>query len=387
MERKVSIAITLVFLFIAVIVAAIEQSVNSFFTWFFIGTWILFTIKFYEKIKQAREFNSPHNTSFFTLGPIIAGNFYNFWGYYSTFLNQNLLEGSNLFLSVWTIVFAFPYLLFSNKITYNCFKKYNVAYIYKTTSVKARSYGYFCSILLIALGITTLLIVGFYGAVVPFNIVHHDLDIMLLYSIFVSGYLFIVPGIMGRQESLPQITPEYIAQRRRAVNRIAAATPTPSRSPRRSSRTSSSSSSQFRTRRSPSTTSSTPRTTQRSKSKKTTKPTSTSRSKTTSKPKSRPKKKINYHKYKPKTGALTIDDFKCIFCFELPKLPEDAGRRIVLCPNCNYPAHEDEFKDWMRTSNLCSRCDSQIPQSFQRNPRSMKVENYLRVIKHFTKKR
>jgi hypothetical protein len=68
----------------------------------------------------------------------------------------------------------------------------------------------------------------------------------------------------------------------------------------------------------------------------------------------------------------------------LPKFPEDKGREIILCPNCRYPAHADEFKDWLRSSNLCSRCNAPIPNNYRRNPKTLSIKNYLIVLKHFT---
>jgi hypothetical protein len=94
----------------------------------------------------------------------------------------------------------------------------------------------------------------------------------------------------------------------------------------------------------------------------------------------------NFNLYKPKAARLSSEDFKCIFCFKLPKVPEDNGRGIILCPNCRYPAHADEFKDWLQSSNLCSRCNAPIPASYRRNPKTLTVKNYVVVLKHFVKK-
>jgi len=90
-----------------------------------------------------------------------------------------------------------------------------------------------------------------------------------------------------------------------------------------------------------------------------------------------------FNKFKPKASIIAIEDFKCIFCFELPKMPKDKNRGIILCPNCRYPAHADEFKDWLRSSKLCSRCDSPMPGAFVRNPKIISAENYVKVIQKF----
>jgi hypothetical protein len=95
----------------------------------------------------------------------------------------------------------------------------------------------------------------------------------------------------------------------------------------------------------------------------------------------------NFNLYKPKAARLSSDDFKCIFCFKLPKIPDDKGRGIIICPNCRYPAHADEFKDWLRSSNLCSRCNAPIPANYGRNPKTITIKNYLIVVKHFIGKK
>jgi hypothetical protein len=92
----------------------------------------------------------------------------------------------------------------------------------------------------------------------------------------------------------------------------------------------------------------------------------------------------NFNLYKPRAARLSREDFKCIFCFKLPKFPEDKGRGIILCPNCRYPAHADEFKDWLQRSNLCSRCNAPIPSNYRKHPKTLSVKNYLIILRHFT---
>ena len=113
----------------------------------------------------------------------------------------------------------------------------------------------------------------------------------------------------------------------------------------------------------------------------------TSKTRKTSAPRPKSKKITNLNQYKPKTTILSADDFKCIFCFQLPKLPKDKGRGIILCPKCGFPAHADEFRDWLQSSKLCSRCNATISVSFQRNPKKISVKNYLVVYRDFLKKK
>jgi hypothetical protein len=91
-------------------------------------------------------------------------------------------------------------------------------------------------------------------------------------------------------------------------------------------------------------------------------------------------------KCKPKAGKISLEDFKCIICFQLPKLPEDKGRGVVLCPKCKHPSHADEFRDWLKSSTLCSRCDAPIPARFRRTPEIIPIKQYTAVIKYYTKK-
>ena len=135
---------------------------------------------------------------------------------------------------------------------------------------------------------------------------------------------------------------------------------------------------------------STPTSQRQSVSSRTTKTTRTVSRKARQKPirRSQSTNKLkNLDVYKPKVPSLSNEDFKCIFCFKLPEFPKDKGRGIVLCPKCRYPAHADEFKDWLSSSGLCSRCNAPIPLSFRKNPKIISVKNYLIVYKDFLKKK
>ncbi len=87
--------------------------------------------------------------------------------------------------------------------------------------------------------------------------------------------------------------------------------------------------------------------------------------------------RVNIDELRPKGSVLSKEDFKCIFCFNLPKSPDDDQRGIVICPSCRHPAHADEFREWVRSSPLCSRCDAKIAESFRRRPKIVSVKVYL----------
>ena len=371
-RNKTTTIILTIFLIIGAIHGLLSYSFSNFATWLLIGLWLIFTLKIFGNIKRHREFNSPHNTAFFVIVPLGIGIFYSIWGFYSGILGENLFGG--LYFSLWSLIFAFPYVLFGSYSLYRCFKKYNVIY-FGTKAVKARAVGY-------TLSFSVLIFILVYWISFYSGIESFPLDFNLLLLFIATTLIVIIFGFTNTRSSLPAITRDYIANRTRAINNLTA--PTTQRQRVRTTRV---------TNPTPSTRTTTHTTRSRTQSSRTT-PTSskkTNKSKTSNithttkvKPTS---KNLNINKLKPRASYLSVEDFKCIFCFKLPKLPQDKGRGVVVCPNCRYPSHADEFKDWMRTSNLCSRCSAPIPSSFRRNPRVVSVKNYTIIYKQFLKKK
>ncbi|MFX0007396.1 MAG: hypothetical protein ACFFA7_03090 [Promethearchaeota archaeon] len=400
MVKFKAVAITLaIFLIIGIIHGSIVNSFNVFVSWLLIGIWLIYSIKVIKNIRQYREFNSPHNTAFFIIGPVFIGIFYSIWGNFTGLLGENLLEGSNLYLSWWSILFGFPYVLFGSISLYRCFKKYSVIY-FGTKSVKARTVGYVLCLSIILFIIIYWIgffsFVDFYGSIlVP---LHFLIDLNLLIILVSTIFILIVPGLFGSRAQLPQLTRDYIAQRTKRLNQltIPSRNSTP-RTQRQSVHT--------RTRTSPTPTSrtltrtsrtisqssrSTPNGEIQSRSSRVKTSTRTTSKRTSGTPIRRSQssiKQVNLKLYRPKAANLSIEDFKCIFCFRLPEYPKDNGRGIILCPNCRYPAHADEFKDWLRTSGLCSRCNAPIPLNYRRNPKVISVKTYTMVYKDLLKKR
>lgn len=351
----------------------IEPSFNILLSWILIGLWIAFTLKIFEQTKKYREYNSPHNTAFFILGPPFIGISFTIWSSFTGLLGENLLGDPYVSLSSWSVIFGLPYLLYSMISQYYMFNKYVNVY-FRTRAINARGFGFFCAVS------NYIVIIGYWiflssymqsGIDTLLSPLYFQYDLLLIFTLIIFGILIIVPGIFGRRtSSMPRITSDYITDRTRRINetirpqtrrRQYSTVPPASRRARPAS-------TQQRPRRAAPT-----RTTARTRA-----PTSSKSQK--SKPIS------NYAKYKPKGLNLTVEDFKCIFCFELPKLPSDQGRGIILCPKCKYPAHADEFREWLKDSTLCSRCDAPIPNSYIRNPKVISVREYLKVIKMFSKR-
>jgi hypothetical protein len=361
-----------IFLIIGLIHGLISFSFINFATWCLIGLWLIFTIKLFENIKRHREFNSPHNTAFFVIIPLGIGIFYSIWGFYTGILGENLL--GVVYFSLWSLIFAFPFILYGSYSLYRCFKKYNVIY-FGTKAVKARKLGFILSFSVLIFILTYW--ISFYSVIESFPL---DLNLLLLF--IATILIVIVFGFTNNSPSLPTLTRDYIANRTRTINNLA--TPTTQRQRVRTTRV---------TNPTPTTRSTTHTSRSRTQSSRTT-PTArrqTTRTKTSNTTRTttvKPTSKVrNLNNYKPRGSYLSLEDFKCIFCFKLPKLPDDRGRGVVVCPKCRYPSHADEFKDWMRTSNLCSRCSAPIPSSFRRNPRVISVKNYVVVYKQLLKKK
>ncbi|MFX0032440.1 MAG: hypothetical protein ACFE8E_06450 [Candidatus Hodarchaeota archaeon] len=351
----------------------ITFSLNIFFTWPLIGLWVIFTLKILENVKRHREFNSPYNTAFFVVIPLFIGIFYSIWGYFTGILGQNLIEGSSLYFSWWSIIFGFPFVLYGSYSLYRCFKKYNVIY-FGTKSINARRLGYILAFIVVLF--IMIYWIAFYSVNVfydsPLTPLHFSLNLNLLILLITTLLILIIFGFVGSKQSLPTLTREYITQRTRRLNSLTS--PSTLNSSRRRNTSS---------RPNPST-----RTTTRTTIRRT--PTTvreTTRTKTKTSTQTKRVKAHDFSRYKPKASYLSVEDFKCIFCFKLPKLPDDRGRGVVICPKCRYPAHADEFRDWMQTSNLCSRCSAPISSSYRRNPRIISVKNYLMIYSHFLKKK
>lgn len=394
MPKFKAVAITLtIFLLIGIIHGAILNSFNVFVSWLLIGIWLIFSFKVLKNIKQYREYRSPHNTAFFTVGPVFVGIFYSIWGNFTGLLGENLLISSDLYLSWWSILFGFPYILYGSISLYHCFKKYNVIY-FGTKSISARKFGY-----MLGFSILFFIIVywiSFYSVIDYFESllipIHFLIDLNLLVLLIGSILIIIIHGFFGTQTQLPRLTRAYIARRTNRLNDL-----TSPNKPRESIRNTTRSSTTPSTRtlshtsRSVSNSSrSTPTTHKQSRSsriKTTTRTTSGSKTGQPFRSSQRTIKQVNLKIYRPKAANLSVEDFKCIFCFKLPEFPKDNGRGIILCPNCRYPAHADEFKDWLRSSRLCSRCNAPIPSNYRKNPKIISVKNYIIIYKGLLGKR
>ena len=382
-NRKAILIILTIFFLIGLIHGLISASLNNLITWILIGFWLVFTIKLFENIKRHREFNSPHNTAFFVIIPLLIGVFYSIWGSFTGILGENLISGSSLYFSFWSLIFGLPFVIYGSHSLYRCFKKYRVIY-FGTKSIKARGIGFMIALSLIFFII--LYWIAFYNiseffdsALIPLRF---SLDLNLLVLLIMTIFNLFIFGFLGKASSIPELTRDYIARRTSRINDLT--------TPRNQNYSVSRTRQDIQT---PATSRTTNTSTIRSQTSKIS-PNSQSRVRGT---KTNQKVRVNssqtvprvrdMNKFKPKGSFISEEDFKCIFCFKLPRLPEDKNRGVVLCPNCKHPAHADEFKDWMQTSNLCSRCSAPISPSYRRNPKIISVKNYMIIYRYFLRKK
>ncbi|MHA2105643.1 MAG: hypothetical protein ACW981_19625 [Candidatus Hodarchaeales archaeon] len=82
----------------------------------------------------------------------------------------------------------------------------------------------------------------------------------------------------------------------------------------------------------------------------------------------------------PKAKNLSQDDFRCIFCYELPT--ED-HKNVIICSNCHHPSHEEEFLEWKSNSDICSFCNARTSSN---KIIRLSGKNYSKVIKLALKK-
>ena len=369
-----------------------NESLNGFFSIIFLGIWICISIEYVSKIKQLREYSSSLNNFALIFGGLGIGIFYAIWGDYTTILSENANSG-NLNFNTWIILLAIPYMFFSMILLFLCISKYTSIYL-GNKSIYARTFIIFTSIFYIFIDFFYLLMSQgvISDTIWIFDPETSALNLAILLNLLTLIFYFIII-IAKRRPSTSRFSMSRVSNRLTNIDRRIKDADNFVNSARRGERDAQVQSRQEKERRKRQKERERVRSRKRqeqekirqTKARKTKKSYSSPRIQRSTSSSSTSSRKKELLRMRPKTGALTKDDFKCIFCFELPTT-SDGHRGIVLCPNCRYPAHVDEFKNWVRTSHLCSRCDGVIPSSFRRNPKVIPVKEYLQAYKFWKKK-
>ncbi len=317
----------------------------------------------------------------------MLGMLYSYWGNFTGILGWNIVPNAYIYVNLWQLIFAVPYLFYGSILLVFCFTRYFFVYI-GSKSINSRNYGEFIIFFMLLIEISYR--VGFYYllnySLMPLNPIHIYPDFIIILQNVFNLFVLIRFALFGKSELLPVVPSEQVATRRE-IPTTPRTQPIRTESPRTIPTTPAR----------PVTRPTTPPRPRIEPQRPTPRPTTPPRSRnqpqrptprpTTPPPSThKPKSGIKIDQYQPKAGRLSEEDFKCIFCFNLPKLPEDANRGIILCPTCRHPAHADEFRDWLKNSTLCSRCDAEIPARYQRNPNVISTKIYLKVFRMSMKK-
>ncbi|WP_457556575.1 hypothetical protein [Candidatus Harpocratesius sp.] len=366
----------------------IDGDLGVILSYLFVGLWICLSGEFIGKFKKNRENLAGQNQFILIFGSLAIGTFYAIWGDY-TLIFSNSIDSNNgdLNFNVWHLIFGLPYLLIGIFFLILCIKKYLFIYL-GAKSINSKKFASFLEIFFIIVNIIYFFSpkTNNYSSIMlqPYRI-----NILLLVQTVILFFLFIY-NIASRGPSISSYSVSRVTSRLNDIDRqIADADRLASQARQREL--------EARRRRQQEQQKQEARRKQQEERKRKQQEQNRIRQqrkarekiKSTNvkvgKPKSSKNNKHLLLQMKPKTGTLTEDDFKCIFCFELP-FHSVKKQGIVLCPNCNYPAHVDEFKEWVKHSNLCSRCDGEIPASFRRNPKVISVRQYLQAYKYWKRK-
>jgi len=374
------------------------NSLNGFFTFLFIGIWVSYTVGVFIRIKKMREYRSGLNNGVIILGNLLISAFYGMWGDFTPILIQKLFPNSSLQINLWITFFSLSYLVFSTFLLLFSITKYFSIYI-GNKAFNARKFTVLMGFIFLLLDLNYILIrQGVYSLnLFDFTPVSGTFNVYMIVHLSIV-VLFGIIGIFTRNRSMSSYNIDNLTSRMNDIDRRIRAADSTSAAARRSEQRAKDAEHTRRerekqrkkeetrrrkaeaARRKASSTSRSPTHTTRSSSKSR----SSTKKKATPKAASISLSKKEFLSIRPKTATLSKEDFMCIFCFELPKPSDRQG--IVLCPHCRYPAHYHEFKEWVRSSKLCSRCDRVLSSSFIRNPKVIPVKTYLKAYKIFKKK-
>jgi hypothetical protein len=361
------------------------SSLTGFFTFLFIGIWASYTVGIIIRIKKMREYHATLNNGVLIFGNLLISSLYGIWGDFTPFLVQKLFPSTFLQINWWIAIFSLPYLVFSIFLLLFSITKYFSIYL-GNKAFNARKFTVLMALIFLIIDLNYIFLrQGVYSLdIFDFTPLLGTINIYMIVHLSIVT-LFGIIGIATRNRSMSSYNLDNLTDRMNDIDRRIQAADSTSNAARRIEQRAQDAERRRKER-------------ERQKKKEdarrrrtsvSSRPTYVSQSKSKSKSSSRTSKatvksslsKKELLSMRPKTGVLSKEDFMCIFCFELPNPSDKDG--IVLCPHCRYPAHYHEFKEWVRTSKLCSRCDGVLPSSFIRNPKVIPVKTYLKAYKYF----
>ncbi len=362
------VIVLLVFLVIAAALAGFPSeppATNVFWSWLLIGIWLMFVMKLIDAAAYLGSFNSMKNHALFVSGTNFFALIYSAWGNFSTIMGGSIPNSPVSWIQVngWMLLFSVPFYLYGTYSIYACYRKYFFVYIGEK-SVNSKKFG-----VLVVVFNTIFEIVYYAILFYAYDSTITKLDIISLH-VDPLGILFLLVSIgiavrYGRSPSIPDIRaplPSPVRARPRPQPQTIAPRPAQPARPAQYSQ--------------PARPAQPARSWDSGMSRRV--------SVRVAAPQAVRVERVNLDELRPKGSVLSREDFKCIFCFNLPKSPDDDDRGIVICPSCRHPAHADEFREWTRNSGLCSRCDAKLPENFRKRPRIVSVKVYLDAMKRLS---
>lgn len=366
-------------------------------SWILLTWWILFTIYFLDRLKTAQEYHSSFNSAFYLSGSLCMALIYSIWGNYTTLLDQPISMPNSLYFNFWILIGTLFYLVFGFILLIVTFRRYYTIYLFRIM-IDARKYGIVTCIFNLIIGFITIIDPTIFFEILEIDPepITENVNIGILLNIILSIILLIY-GIVNRRTTVSSLNSDRVSNRIHDMDRrISASNPTihPTREVSERDRQHQ----RLLQQREEARRNQVQREAQRQESaqreaeKRRQQQVRQHQINQTNKPKALATPVAgriadsDLAKIRPKGGTLSDDDFKCIFCFSVPKLPADKNRNIVICPRCHYPAHVDEFRNWTRNSPFCSRCEGELPANYRTNPPVVSTEYFLKAMKQLLKK-
>lgn len=361
----------------------IRASILPLFSWLFIAGWISGTIYYFERINKHKRFHVRYNHWFFLFWPNFLAAATLAFGAFCVVFNYSFLGPFHF--SIFTILFALPYLIVGTVFFSKVLKRYQVIHV-RGKEVNSRVIGFmFLPIFIIVLFLIAIIV--------------HMIDVIAL-SFGVINLILLIQRIIYNVTHKSLTIPTGTTRRPPAPTRRR--TPTPSRTPAQPppstpddlpllSAAAANASPVMPSARQRNRTGNRPyRPSQNSDSRRRSRNRSRGRTPERSASSGRTKRKSNrsfldkidtkIRELLPTGANIDLNDFKCLFCFDLLNRQE-RNRKIIICERCKRPAHLDEWNAWKSTSSHCPRCNAPV----NRASKIVTISVYKKAIAFFTK--
>lgn len=368
---------------IGIVDTILRSSILPFFSWSFIAGWIAGTLYYFERLVKYKRLHARYNHWFFLFWPNFLGTVTLAFGAFCVVFNYSLLGPFHF--SVFTVFFALPYLIVGCIFFSKALKQYQFIHV-NGKEKNARVIGFiFLPIFIMVLFFIAILVHTVDVLALAFGIVNL---IVLLERIVYNATHESIAISAGATRSPPARAPRSTRARspRSSRTRTPSRTPPPPSTPETIPLLSASAASPAASRpiiQTPSRSNRSRRNSsrhRRSQQQAPARPTRSRRNHGSSHASFQDKIAKNIRELLPTGANIDLNDFKCLFCFDLLNRQE-RNRKIIICERCKRPAHLDEWNAWKSTSSNCPRCNAPVNGS----SKIVTISVYKKVIAFFTK--